>query len=172
MPRQLAEQILARSPDAAGLYNRLLLVVAASGAGKTPALRDVAESTGYPLINLNLELSRLLLDLTDRQRCLQVPTLLDEIIQAHPGDGVILDNIEILFDVQLKQDPLRCLQRLSRNRTAVVAWNGTCTAGDGRQSMLTYAEPDHPEYRRYPAGDLLVISPASSVANSPGQGSV
>jgi hypothetical protein len=161
MPQQLAEQILARIPDTAGLYNRLLLVVAPSGAGKTPALREVAENTGYPLINLNLELSRLLLELTERQRCLQVPTLLDEIVQARAGEGVILDNSEILFDVQLKQDPLRCLQRLSRNRTIIAAWNGTSAAGDGREPMLTYAEPDHQEYRRYPAGDLLVVSPSA-----------
>src|SRR5713101_3140547 len=137
MPQHLAEQILARIPDAAGLYNRLLLVVAPSGAGKTPALCEVAESTGYPVINLNLELSRQLLGLTERQRCLQVPALLDEIIQARPGEGVVLDNIEILFDVQLKQDPLRCLQGLSRNRTVVAAWNGTCAAGGSRHAMLT-----------------------------------
>ena len=137
------------------------MVVAPSGAGKTPALRDVVEHAGYPLVNLNLELSRRLLDLTERQRCLQVPSLLDEIVQAEPGDVILLDNIEILFDVQLKQDPLRCLQGLSRNRTVVAAWNGTCAAGEGRNSMLTYAEPDHPEYRRYPAADLLIVSPAS-----------
>jgi hypothetical protein len=160
MPQHLAEQILARVPDAAGLYNRLLLVVAPSGAGKTAALRQVAQSTGYPAINLNLELSRLLLDLTERQRYLQVARLLDDIIAPRPGEGVVLDNIEILFDVHLKQDPLRCLQGLSRDRTVVAAWNGTCTAGDGRQPMLTYAEADHPEYRRYPAGDLLVVCPS------------
>ena len=160
MPQSFAEQILARIPDAAALYNRLLLVVAPSGAGKTPALHEVAKRTGYPLVNLNLELSRLLLDLTERQRCLQVPALLDDIVQGHPGEGVVLDNIEILFDVRLQQDGLRCLQGLSRNRTVVAAWNGTCASVDGRQPMLTYAEPDHPEYRRYPARDLLVVSPA------------
>lgn len=161
MPQSLAEQILARIPDAGGLYNRLLLVVAPSGEGKTPALREVAANAGYPLVNLNLELSRRLLELTERQRCLQVSGLIDEILQAQPGDVILLDNIEILFDVRLKQDPLRCLQGLSRNRTVVAAWNGTCAAGDGRQPMLTYAEPDHPEYRRYPAADLLFVSPAS-----------
>jgi hypothetical protein len=159
MPQSFAEQILARIPEASGLYNRLVLVVAPTGAGKTPALHEVAESTGYTLVNLNLELSRLLLDLTERQRCLQVPKLLDEIMQAHPGEGIVLDNIEIIFDVRLQQDALRCLQGLARNRTLVVAWNGEYGA-DGRQPMLTYAEPDHPEYRRYPAVDLLVVSPA------------
>jgi hypothetical protein len=36
----------------------------------------------------------------------------------------------------------------------VAAWNGTI-----EQGYLIYAMPDHPEYRRYPAGDLLVMSP-------------
>jgi hypothetical protein len=37
---------------------------------------------------------------------------------------VLLDNIELLFDVHLKQDPLRLLQGLSRNKTVVATWNG------------------------------------------------
>ena len=35
----------------------------------------------------------------------------------------------LLFDARLKQDPLRCLQGLSRNRTVVAAWTGTCARG-------------------------------------------
>ena len=35
---------------------------------------------------------------------------------------ILLDNIEVIFDVALKQDPLRLLQRLSRNKTVVAAW--------------------------------------------------
>ncbi len=34
---------------------------------------------------------------------------------------------------------------LSRNQTVVAAWNGTIV-----DYSLTYAVPDHPEYRRYP----------------------
>ena len=67
---------------------------------------------------------------------------------------VLLDNIEILFDVHLKQDPLRLLQGLSRNKTVVAAWNGSIVDGH-----MTYAVPDHPEYRRYPIRDFLVASP-------------
>jgi hypothetical protein len=55
---------------------------------------------------------------------------------------VLLDNLELLFDISLKLDPLRCLQDLARDKTIVAAWNGTVTAGH-----LTYATPDHPEYR-------------------------
>jgi hypothetical protein len=66
-----------------------------------------------------------MLDLTERQRALQLPRLLGEIVGEATGELVLLDNIEILFDVHLKQDPLRLLQGLSRNKTVVAAWNGS-----------------------------------------------
>jgi hypothetical protein len=67
---------------------------------------------------------------------------------------VLLDNIEILFDPSLKQDPLRLLQGLSRNKTIIAAWNGSFVNG-----YITYAKPDHSEYRRYPAINILIINP-------------
>ena len=54
MPDPLSEKVLARIDGAEALYHRLILVAAPSGAGKTEALRRVAESTGAPLVNLNL----------------------------------------------------------------------------------------------------------------------
>ena len=95
-----------------------------------------------------------MLDLTERQRALQLPQLLREVINDTAGEVVLFDNIEILFDVSLKQDPLRLLQGLSRNKTVVAAWNGSI---DG--DHMIYAVPDHPEYRRYIVRDFLVASP-------------
>jgi hypothetical protein len=69
---------------------------------------------------------------------------------------ILLDNVELLFDVSLQIHPLRCLQTLARQRPIVTAWNGTVTNG-----LLTYAAPDHPEYRRYPLAYLLVVSPTT-----------
>jgi ABC-type hemin transport system ATPase subunit len=149
----LAEQIISKIQQVNELYYRLILVVAPAGAGKTTALRDVQDSTGAPMVNVNLELSRLMLDLTERQRTLQLPRLLLEIACKDDGEIILLDNIEILFDVGLKQDPLRLLQGLSRNRTVVAAWNGSIF-----HNSLTYATPVHPEYRRYPMRDFLVVS--------------
>lgn len=67
-----AEQITRQIDQAAMLYHRLILIVAPSGAGKTAVLQEVAKRTGFRHINVNLELSRQLLDLTERQRVLQV----------------------------------------------------------------------------------------------------
>jgi predicted ATPase len=152
MVEPLSEQIIHKIDQAVQLYYRLILVVAPSGMGKTKAFREVAEHTEYEYTNINVELSQSLLGLTERQRSLQVFRLLNEIVEKSGGQVVLLDNIELLFDTSLKQDPLRLLQAISRNRTVVVSWNG-CIEND----HLSYAQPNHPEYRRYSTTDLLVI---------------
>ena len=156
MSEPLADRVIRRIGQAAELYHRLVMLVAPAGAGKTAALQDVHKRTAAPLVNVNLELSRRMLDLTERQRALQLPRLLAEIVGASAAEVILLDNIEVLFDVSLKQDPLRLLQGLSRNKTVVAAWGGSI---DG--AHMVYAMPDHPEYRRYPLRDFLVVSPES-----------
>jgi len=154
MAEPLADRVIRRIGQAAELYHRLVMLEAPAGAGKTAALQDVHERTAAPLVNVNLELSRRMLDLTERQRALQLPRLLAELVGASAADVVLLDNVEVLFDVSLKQDPLRLLQGLSRNKTVVAAWSGTI---DGEH--MVYATPDHPEYKRYPLRDFLVVNP-------------
>lgn len=154
MPEHLSKQVMRKIQESAVLYHRLTLIVAPSGAGKTLALREVAAETGAPLVNVNLELSRRMLDLTEQQRALQLPRLLDEIVMQANGNVVLLDNTEILFDVRLKQDPLRLLQGLARNHTVVAAWSGALD-----KEHIVYAEPGHHEYRRYPISGFLVASP-------------
>ena len=152
MAEPLADQVMRRIDQVVDLYHRLIMLVAPAGTGKTAALRDVHERRGAPLVNVNLELSRRMLDLTERQRALQLPRLLAELVNTSEADVILLDNIEVFFDVSLKQDPLRLLQGLSRNKTVVAAWSGSI---DGEH--MVYATPDHPEYRRYSIRDVLVV---------------
>jgi hypothetical protein len=153
MTEPLPEQIIRKIDEVKTLYHRLILVVALPDGGKTEALQDVAKRTELPLINLNLELSRRLLDLTERQRVMRVSRLLGDIVNSYDDDTVLLDNTEILFDTSLQQNPLMLLQGASRNKVIVAAWNGTVEKGH-----LTYATPDHPEYRRYPTRDLTIVT--------------
>ena len=158
MGEPLSDQVVRKIEQAHGLYNRLLLVVGPTAAGKTTALQDVRDRTGAPLFNVNLELSRQMLELTERQRNLQLPRLLRTIVSGGDDKTILLDNIEVIFDVALKQDPLRLLQGLSRNKTVVAAWNGAIVEG-----FLIYAAPAHQEYRRYPVRDFLVASPGPTI---------
>jgi ABC-type phosphate/phosphonate transport system ATPase subunit len=137
---------------AEGLYHRLVLLVGETGSGKTGVLREIAEGYGTSVINVNLALSGELLELTAKQRSLRLPGILDQIADQAQA-LVVLDNIEILFDKDLKQDPLRLLQGISRNRAVVASWNGAMTSG-----RLLYAENGHPEYRSYDSIDALIVN--------------
>lgn len=64
----------------------------------------------------------------------------------------ILDNIEVLFDNTLMQDPLRLLQSISRNRIVLSSWNGTFL-----KNKLLYAESWHHEFKLYENVDALII---------------
>ncbi len=150
----LADKVIQRIKEASELYNHLVLIVAPVGTGKTAVLRNVHTRIGAPLVNVNLEMCRRMLDLTSRQRSLQLPRLLSQIVSSYAADAILLDNIEILFDISLKQDPLRLLQGISRNKTLVASWGGLI---DGNN--LVYATPDHAEYRKYTLRDFLVVSP-------------
>lgn len=75
MVEPLADQIMRKVKQAVELYHQLILVVAPVCAGKTTALQAVRDLTGAPLVNVNLELSRKMLELTERQRALRLPEL-------------------------------------------------------------------------------------------------
>ena len=156
MAESLADQIMCKTTEAASLYHRLVLLVAPAGAGKTATLREVRDRTGAPLVNVSLELSRRMLELTRRQRSLQLPLLFREVVDFDSGELMLLDNLEVIFDIGLQQDPLRLLQGLCRNKTLVAAWSGAVV-----DDSLTYAVPGHPEYRRYPTPNVLMVSPGA-----------
>lgn len=146
------ETVLEQMDKAAEMYHRLVLIVALSGAGKTPVLREVGLVRDMPCVNVNLELSKRMLDLTARQRALHVGKLLRALVGQAKGTTVLLDNIEVLFDLSLKQDPLRLLKDVARSRTVVASWNGTMD-----DQGLSYAQPDHPEYKHYPLSEIDFI---------------
>lgn len=147
--------LIKRSLQAAeGLYYRLVLLVGETGSGKTGVLRGVAEELGLSVINVNLAISGELLERTAKQRPLHLPDILRQLIENQAPGPVVLDNLEILFDNALRQDPLRLLQSVSRNRLVVAAWNGIMKSG-----RLLYAETGHPEYRSYDCAqdDALIV---------------
>jgi phosphoribosylpyrophosphate synthetase len=147
----VAEKILRRLDEVHKLYNRLLVVVSPT-TGDLDSVRAVAKATGAPIVNVNLELSRQLLELNNRQRALQAHGLMRGILAQFPGEVLILDRMEILYTTQLEIDPLRMLQDLSRNRTIVAVWSGSV-----KGNHLTYARPGHPEFREYSLDGLRVI---------------
>jgi|SRR5690625_1666994 len=136
----------------ASSFHRLVLVVGPTRSGKTRVLQEAGRRLTAPLLNVNLLVSERLLGLSPKQRTLHLGKVMEEVVQPSGDTPTLLDNIEILFDPQLQQDPLRLLQMLSRRGALVVAWPGVV---DGES--LIYAEPGHPEHRRYSRPDALIV---------------
>jgi hypothetical protein len=132
-------------------YYRLVLLVGPAGSGKTQVLLRLAKDARFPYINLGLALSQRLLEYPARTRSLRVPQIVAVLLDEAGADTVLLDNTEILSEPTLKQDPLRLLQQVSRNPTVVASWNGRF-----EDRVLTYAHPDHPEFKKYYDVDALI----------------
>jgi energy-coupling factor transporter ATP-binding protein EcfA2 len=150
------EQITQLLPTLTNQFYRLLLVVGQHGSGKTHLLKHLCRQNGpaIPYLNLNLTLSRRLLELTSKERPLRMRHLLAQALDEQPATTLALDNIELLFEPSLRQEPLTLLQQLSRVKSLIVAWPGSY---DDASQVLTYAEPGHPEYRRYQRPEAIIL---------------
>lgn len=157
MTSPLFEQIVRKLDELASFYHRLIVVVAPVGSSQSNVLREVAGRAGFRYISASLELSRGLLEVAQRDRPRQAAQLLREIVESGEPQGAILDNIELLFEVSLKLNPLGYLKELARYRTVVAAWSGKLLDGH-----LIYAESNHPEYRCYPVDGFLAIAHGES----------
>lgn len=139
--------------QAGGRYQQLVVLVGLSSAEQTSLLHNVGQRFGWPCVNLNLDLSYRLLELSKHKRRLRAGQIVMEICEQIEGEVRLLDNIEMMFDLSLQLNPLQLLQSMARNRTLVVSWPGKVSDG-----QLLYANADHPEYCCYSADNLLVVN--------------
>ena len=142
---EIQERIERSIQDAGQLYQKLILLVGKSGFGKTEILKKISNEFAVPMINVNLEISSRLLDVPMEKRASSLSRMFSRLLNDAGDDMVLLDNTEILFDRSLQQKPLSLLQYNAKNRIVIAAWNGVIENG-----RLTYARPEHHEFRAYP----------------------
>lgn len=134
-------------------YHPLVLVVGPDCDSRRAELRSLAQAYGTRVLDVNLELSELLLPLSQRDRIAEVEPALRHLRDGAAGELSVFEGTEVLFEATLKHDPLRLLLGLSRSRPLVAAWSG-----EWNEQTLTYAVPGHPEYRRYRGVEAEVIA--------------
>jgi len=149
---KIVDSILLRMHESAAQYHRLVLLVGGAESGKTSALQAVHSRTDVPICDVGVTLSAQMLELSETERATRLPRLLAELTNSRCPDGVLVDNIEVLFDPSLLASPLELLKSLSKTRTVVASWPGYI---EGHH--LIYAKPGHPEHRRYDVDGLPIV---------------
>ena len=150
---RLTQVIEEKIAQVEGRRCKLVLVVGPPSTGKTKLLRELTKTNPerYNYINLNLELSALLKEVSEKERPFRVHEFLRELVSDKQG-VLLVDNTEILFDSELKLDPVKSLEELSRFISVVSVWSGSVKDG-----FLSYAEPGHREYFRGPIGEFEIV---------------
>ena len=127
-------------------YTHMILLVGLAGSRKTQLLKTLlsTDQNRFSYSNINLVLSKKLLNLSVRERQCKFFQIFQEFISNTKGKILLLDNTEILFDNYLNQDPLKCLTLISRQRKIIASWNGSYS-----NNSLTYGNRTHPEFKEY-----------------------
>jgi AAA+ superfamily predicted ATPase len=107
---------------AGDLYYRLVLLAGPQGTGKTSVLQALAKENQYPLINVNLQLCKGMLELTRNGRTRQVERLFKAVVGSGAGDVVLLDTLSgdgaPCTVEQLRIRLVEFLQKITRGREA------------------------------------------------------
>jgi len=152
-----APEMLARleqlATEIGALHSKLILLVGAPHTGKTALLAAFAGRVEARTLNVGSQLGRRLAAIPLKQRHLQAGTALRELADEKAmGDLLLMDNIELLFDVTLQLNPLDMLKRHAHSRRVVAVWPGSM-----REARLIYADIGHPEYRDYVADGFVPL---------------
>jgi ABC-type uncharacterized transport system ATPase component len=146
---EMLERLVQLATEIGLLQSKLILLVGGPQAGKTALLVEFAGRMDTNILSVGSELGRRLAAIPQKQRHLQVGTILRDLTDEHAkGDLLLLDNIELLFDRSLQLDPLDLLKRHARSRRVVAVWPGELQ-GDTSTGRLTYADIGHPENQDY-----------------------
>lgn len=155
------ERICNALPDR---YCRLLLLTGDS-TQKANFIRSCLEDFQVEHISLGQALSRLLLDLSPKQRPTRIADYFNCFLNG--TSSVFMTDIEILFDCDLATDPITLMKTAAKNRNFIVNWPGRF---DFAAKTLFYAANDHQEhYESVLNNDILCLDETgnSSLNNIP-----
>lgn len=139
--------------------HKLVILLGDFAAGKTALLKQLAVELPAEYVNLNLELTELLLAHPRRDYADGVTAhrLIDEACDAHSSDGhtLLIDNVEILMSPELgKLNPVDTFKRIARQRPVVLALPGQRQGEVAEYSTLGREDHFRIPLENYPVVDL------------------
>lgn len=130
----------------------VVLLIGKHGTGKTQVLSRLASNNGYQLFNVGQSLSKSLLSYSKEERPTQVEALLDEACSSKAV--LLLDNTEILFHPDLKQNVMRLLKTIGRKRKYPIV---VSIAGSIQHGSLLYSASPFTDSKKYDIHEFLSV---------------
>ena len=132
--------------DAENAFNtNLVLLVGSSSVKVNELLEKICAKHNTAPLNIGHLLSKALTVLSQRQRCLMAAEILRNLLDEQANSSLLfIKNIEVLFDANLKLDPLDLLKRNAKSRKLIAVWPGQI-----QEERLVYADFGHSERQSY-----------------------
>lgn len=121
---------ISRLPDNETMVSRLLVYIKAIKKLHEP------KSVSKPL-------AEALLECKPNRRSLKLEQIFNSVLDRYP-DGVIIRDIDVLFNPEYKVDVLKILIAARKRKRYSVIWPGKCENG-----KLIYSEEGYPDYKTY-----------------------
>lgn len=106
----------------------------------------------FKVIELGQVLSKELTKINKDKRNLEVVKTMGCIFSEIDVSGIIVTNIDILFNPSYKLDIIKLFIQLSRNKTVIVQWPGKLESNN-----LVYSEPKYEDYKKYEINNYNII---------------
>jgi len=107
------------------------------------------------IFNLNLSLSKILIDCSKNELNDPVEIIEKLISQRLSKEVIMFTQINILYDINLKWNVIDILKKISRNQLLIVFWDGYY-----KNNVLHYSKKEHLEYKEYQiknSEEILII---------------
>lgn len=106
----------------------------------------------FKVIELGQVLSKELTKINKDKRNLEVVKTMGCIFSEIDVSGIIVTNIDILFNPSYRLDIIKLFIQLSRNKTVIVQWPGKLDFNN-----LIYSEPKYEDYKKYEINNYNII---------------
>lgn len=133
---------------------KLIIISGGFKTGKTYLMKKIANDFEYIYLNLNLILSRRLLQIKEDSYVTQSQDIIKEIFDELNEKILLVDNIELLFSKEVAAlNPVEVFKNLARDKIIILSLPGKIK-GD----KIQYSTMDRTDYKLMDVSGLTVIN--------------
>jgi hypothetical protein len=149
---QLTDKVTELQADlvrARGEHFRLVWLAGGTDAERSAVLSCIADAEDGVYVELGKKLSEALIEVPAPLRTASVEECFTSCLGGFSYPVTCLNHLEILFDPNLRINPVMLIKSASRHALIVAAWPGFTKDG-----QLTFGSPDHPAFMEPSKQDL------------------